>query len=560
MIDQRDAEKRIAPGSGLACDGIFDRVACAFASCTSHDIRSTIGHVLTEIATACGAQSAVLMERGTTLFHIAVNAPPGHAAVGPDDAWLRGVTGGCVPASIVPAQDWEDRGGTVLVHPFSSGESGSVLALRWDAPGPRCGEGPVEQDAGRVTEMIRRIGTVIEASLQREDLAEERRALLRRLSESQNLDIASATAVALAHNLNNILAAMLGHTEVALEALRNLPRGYDAVIAIRNASERAAELIESILGFGQRDVPPAPVSMARLAAETLELIRPAVPDRITLSCDDATGGQQTLVFGRAAELQQVLFNLLRNAVQATPGEGQVALSLTQRQGDERLTMQLGALTTRPYVVVAVRDDGIGIEPELRATIFRPFYTTRPAGTGLGLSAVADIVGEHEGAIRVFSSGRSGTTFEIWFPQSGPNAQDLVLARGVGQPVVLVAPLSIREHFEDIIAALGYEPDGYETIEEALETLLATPYPPHALVLCTSSGDLDRCIVAAERFRVVTRSVPMTIAVPGRMSATPLGRIAGRQTWLAGADNNSAIAACMRLMADAGHVSTRGATR
>lgn len=540
---------------------IFDRVACAFAACTSREIRSTICGVLTELAIACEAQAAILIERGVILFHIHTSPlKEGVSNTDPAEAWIRMVatpSNSAESSGLEHVEDWMGLGGTVLAHPFSSAEGNSVLALRWDAANSK--GITVTPGLEQVTEIMCRIGPVIQAALQREDLAEERRTLLRRLSESQHLDIASATAVALAHNLNNILAAMLGHTEVALEALRGQPRGYGAVISIRNATERAAELIEGILGFGQRDIPPEPVAMTRLVTETVELIGPAIPDRITLLYDEEADAPEAFVFGHAAELQQILLNLLRNAVQATPGIGRVTVDLSQRRGNEHLTMLMGALTDRPYIVLAVHDNGIGIDPELRATIFRPFYTTRPAGTGLGLSAVADVVAEHEGAIRILSSSSPGSTFEIWLPQCGPNASGPGLMRGQGQPVVLVAPFSIRERFEDIVAALGYEPDGYEKIEDALDALLTISYPPHALLLCTSSADLEECIVAAERFQGLPQSIPMTIALPGRMAPTPLGRIAGRQTWVAGSDNHTAIAACMRLMADAANLSFEGAT-
>jgi len=558
MTAQLGDKKTVVQTPARECAEIFDRVACAFAACTSREIRTTICNVLSELAVTCGAQAAILIEHGAVLFH--TPSRRGAGSNDPDEAWVRSIT--TAPASIeasglLHGEDWLGLGGKVLAHPLSFADGGSVLALRWDATSNK-GKN-VTSVPEQVTEMMCRIGPVIQAALQREDLAEERRTLLRRLSESQHLDIASATAVALAHNLNNILAAMLGHTEVALEALRGQPRGYGAVISIRNATERAAELIEGILGFGQRDIPSEPVAMMRLVAETMELIGPAIPDRVTLLYDKAADAPEAFVFGHAAELQQILLNLLRNAVQATPGEGRVTVDLSQRRGDERLTMLIGALTDRPYIVLAVHDNGIGIDPELRATVFRPFYTTRPAGTGLGLSAVADVVAEHEGAIRILSSSSPGSTFEIWLPRCGPNARGSGLMRGHGQPVVLVAPFSIRERFEDIVAALGYEPDGYEKIDDALEVLQAAPYPPHALLLCTSSADLEECIVAAERFQGLSQSIPMTIALPGRMAPIPLGRIAGRQTWVAGADNHNAIAACMRLMADAANLSFEGAT-
>ncbi|GBR35603.1 hypothetical protein AA101099_0088 [Neoasaia chiangmaiensis NBRC 101099] len=406
--------------------------------------------------------------------------------------------------------------------------------------------------------LTRRIGKLIAAAMKRENAAEERRILLRRLSESQKLDVAGTTAVAMAHNLNNVLAAMLGQTEVALDALRNQPRGYNAVMAIRNASERAAELIESILGFGQRDITSAPISMSRLTNETLELLRPAIPERITITFEDR--GDEERVHGRATELQQVILNLLRNGMQAIPDRGRIVLRIEVREGHGRLAMQIGALEERPYLVVEVKDTGVGIDPASHATIFRPFHTTRPAGTGLGLSTVADIVSDHNGAIRIVDPPEGGTTFEVWLPISREIEGRPALENGTGQPVLIVARDAVRERFEDIVAALNYEPEGYASIDAALGAIAYDPLRPCAIMLCTERADLDGCIVMAERFRSLPGALPLTILMPGRMSATPLGQIAGRPMWLAGSENNSAIAACMRLMADAAVLTPQGATK
>ncbi|GAJ30067.1 ATP-binding protein [Acidomonas methanolica] len=550
----------------------IDGVACAFAACTSREIRPTIRHALLELAKACGAQDVVLLARcHGLLLHVSPGA--GDAMpLPPESCWVREVWAShraAGPDDLHDLPDWAGAGGVVLARCLDHDRGceqeesrAAMLVLRWTGRAAGDGERPFREVDGAIppgtATLTRRIGALIASALRREDHAEERRALLRRLSERQNLDIASTTAVALAHNLNNVLAAMLGQTQIALDALRDQPRGYGAVMSIRNASERAAELIESILGFGQRDVPEEPVSMGRLAAETIELIRPAIPERIILLFEEREG--DIVVHGRAAELQQILLNLLRNAAQAIGGDGRITTRIERRAGQPRLPMQIGALTDRSYMVLSVEDDGIGIDPALRAAIFRPFYTTRPAGSGLGLSAVADIVGAHDGAVRSLAAEQGGSVFEIWLPLGAADPRASSPSRGDGQCVVVVAPDAVRERFEDIVAALGYEPDGFGDVDAALDVLADDPCRCLAILLCTSGTDLDGCIVMAERFRLVPRAVPLTIAVPGRMPATLLGSIANRPTWLAGADNNSAIAACMGFMIDAADHSCEGATR
>lgn len=522
--------------------GTLERIACAFAGCTSRQIRDTIQYALAELANASGACAAILLSADQApILGYAPPRPPARPAdraqenseddtLGdfaqhtPDRNWLDAANHLRTTLSVddlIPLSDW------VLPRSLEPSRRGiikaciappALIALRWETDADGTSAAPMEglQTAEIVT-LLRRACAIIVAAQQREDMAEERRVLLRRLSERQSLDIASTTAMALAHNLNNVLAAMLGQTEIAIDSVRHQPRGLNAVMSIRNATERAAELIEGILGFGQHDIPSRAVTMSQLCAETLSLIRPAIPEAITLSLDDQSHAAQ--VHGRMAELQQILFNLVRNAAQAIPDRGEITLRTTIRDGDPRRVMQIGALTARAYVVVCVQDTGIGIDPKLYATIFRPFHTTKPAGTGLGLATVADIVDAHDGAIALSRPAQPrsqdayqgpGTIFEVWLPLCTKDTRSFGMMRGDGEPVLLVAPESNRERFEDIVAALGYEPESQNGIDTALATLARDPHAPEAILLCVEDADLNGGLIAAERFHPAPR--PLRLAV------------------------------------------------
>ncbi|QDH16316.1 ATP-binding protein [Swingsia samuiensis] len=522
-------------------DVVLDKIAGVFAASASSEIKAAVRQVLDELVAACNADGAVLLrketDKGSEDFHAFVASQIGL----PPETWIRRIYNadhnsgeeGCFELL-----DWRQKRGKV----YAQFLDGGVLILRWN----RYSITPWMQD---IPTLMRRAGALMMMALKREDLAQERCHVLRQLSESQQLDVAGATAVAMAHNLNNVLAAMRGQTEIALEALRDKPSGYEAVMAIRNASERAAELIESILSFGQSDIPSSPMNIGRMVLDTINFIRPTVPRRIRVALDDQGGG--AYVYGRAAELQQVVLNLLRNAVQAIAGDGDISIRLRQQKEAHPIDMQVGLLEDKPYLVMEVEDTGVGIDPSLYESIFRPFYTTRTAGSGLGLSTVAEIVVGHNGALRLAPAQQGkGTLFEVWLPICERNGARIPVGSGEGETVWVVAQNPVRERLEDVLAALGYEPCGYEGVNSALEVLAEDPLLASIVLVHVDHADLDCCFMVAERFRSVSQSVLLVILIPGRMAVTPLDQHSDQLTWLVGSDNNAAIAACMRLVANA----------
>ncbi len=169
---------------------------------------------------------------------------------------------------------------------------------------------------------------------------------------------------------------------------------------------RVIEIIERLLDVTRR-VPaePRPVDLARLARDTADLVRPGLASAgLTLEVN----GDPALpaVLGQHDQLQQVILNLLTNAMAATPTGGRVQVTTRARAGD---------------VEIAVADTGRGVSLADRERIFEPFFSTKepPHGTGLGLFITSQIVREHKGQMEVESEEGTGSTFRVILPAAGP---------------------------------------------------------------------------------------------------------------------------------------------
>jgi len=207
---------------------------------------------------------------------------------------------------------------------------------------------------------------------------------------------------ALAHDLNNVLAGILGHAAtLAAESGDPAP----GAAAIQQAVERASSLTAQLLDLaGPEQRRSIPVDLDSIAREVAALVRDTTPASIRIELQLETGRGRVL--GDPDQLHRMILNLALNARQAMPEGG--ALTLATR---------LGEGPRGPFVELAVCDTGHGIPESIRDRIFEPFFTTRGEenGSGLGLAIVHGIVRNHDGLIQVKSDPASGTTFLVRLP-------------------------------------------------------------------------------------------------------------------------------------------------
>jgi signal transduction histidine kinase len=232
----------------------------------------------------------------------------------------------------------------------------------------------------------------------------------RTLGHAERLAVSGRIVAELAHEVGTPLHSVSGHLELLR---RELPAAavtddvHRRLGVIEAQLGRVSGIIAQLLDLTRRaGSPPAPVDMNRLVRDTVELVRPGISAaRLLLRVDAAP--ELPTVKGQAAQLQQVILNLLTNAIDATPPGGRVSVSTRPDDG-------------RQSVLVEVRDTGEGIAPAHRRQIFEPFFSTKAPGrgTGLGLFISSEIVRDHKGSIDVESEPGRGSAFRVTLPAAG----------------------------------------------------------------------------------------------------------------------------------------------
>ena len=326
--------------------------------------------------------------------------------------------------------------------------------------------------------VMRLAGDAVANALERELLEHDRLRLANRLERARRMQMIGSLASGIAHNFNNIISAILGYAEMVEPQLTPGTKSAAHVDEIRRAAERGRDLIDNILTFGRRrDAHVRPVQMRALFDEAGSLLRASLRSGIELVVDDAPA--TAVVSGELAQLQQVILNLGTNAAQAIDGAGSIRVAAEEKTLVASMSLSHGELPAGRYVCLAVSDTGRGIDETVARHLFEPFFTTRSAGTGLGLATVYEIVRDHGGAMNVESKPGQGSRFEAWLPVAGsdPNAGDepAMLPLGRGEAVLLVE--SERERLlrdEEMLAALGYEPVGFALPADALAAYRAAP--------------------------------------------------------------------------------------
>jgi signal transduction histidine kinase len=362
------------------------------------------------------------------------------------------------------------------------------------------------------------LGMVLDAianTVGREHLEQERARLETNLQQARRMETVGALASGIAHNFNNIIGAILGHSEMAEVQLASDSRPARSLKEIRRAGERARDLVDQILAFGRRrDAQRRPVGMKGLIAETSSMLHASLPSRIELAVREVPDA--AVISGQPGQLQQVILNLCNNATQAMDQVGRVEIETEVHQITRAQSLTHGDLRPGSYVRIAVSDAGRGIDKMTLEQIFEPFFTTRPAGSGLGLATVREIVREHDGAMNVWSMPGVGSRFEVWLPciaapASAPRDEVPTSRLGSGETVLVFDDASERLLAdEEKLAALGYEPVGFTRADDALAACRTMPNRFDALLVGHVASARSVFDLAAELHESVP-DVPILLA-------------------------------------------------
>ncbi|PFG73435.1 PAS domain S-box protein [Tepidiforma thermophila] len=262
---------------------------------------------------------------------------------------------------------------------------------------------------------LRAVGSFLNITRRKEaELERERLELLVR--QAQKLESLGVLAGGVAHDFNNLLTAVLGNLYLLRQAAPADPALRELIDDAAHAAERGAGLVRRLLAFGRPDIAQDEVvDLDELIAESAALARPMVEPQVKLVIRGGPG--KARVKGSASALEQVLVNLFVNARDAMPEGGTITVTRTTAELGSRRRWAPPELPRGRYHVIAVRDTGTGMPPEVLEKIFDPFFTTKPVGrgSGLGLPTALAIARAHGGWLSAESTPGRGSIFRLLLP-------------------------------------------------------------------------------------------------------------------------------------------------
>jgi len=261
-------------------------------------------------------------------------------------------------------------------------------------------------------------------------------------------------ASGIAHDFNNLLGSIGAQSELILEEVRDSSL-RESISRIQSVVTRASEIVRELMIYaGQESGALELVDLAALAREMLALINVSAAKNAVLEVDLTTG--MPLIRANAAQIRQVLLNLVTNASEALRGDaGIITVRLSEVRLDQSSWDQMMKPPDGRYLCLEISDTGCGMTEQIRARIFDPFFTTKGSGRGLGLAAVQGIVRSHGGQISVRSTPGRGTRFELLLPSASTAVNQVAVRReALKKPPELQGTVLIIEDEEMLRTALA----------------------------------------------------------------------------------------------------------
>ncbi len=297
------------------------------------------------------------------------------------------------------------------------------------------------------------------------------------LRQSQKMESIGLLAAGVAHDFNNMLSIIQGHSSALLAKPTLTSHVVDPVQAIYFAAERAANLTRQLLMFSRKNVmQPRALDLCEIVGRVGQMVQRLIGENIAF--EFRSPGTLPPVRGDCGMIEQVVMNLSVNARDAMPAGGKLLINLETVLVDFNYAEMHPDARAGNFVRLRVSDTGAGMDTATMNHIFEPFFTTKEVGkgTGLGLATVYGIVKQHEGWIEATSDPGKGATFDVFFPidrkssapEKSKNDSDDFVTGGNETVLIVEDEPVLREMARDILKEYGYEVLEAATGKEALD--------------------------------------------------------------------------------------------
>jgi len=257
-----------------------------------------------------------------------------------------------------------------------------------------------------------------------------------------------------------MLGVILGNTQLAKMNISPVNKINEYLVSIENATTRAADFVKRLLAFSRQQVLELKViDLNDVVKGFKKMVHRAIGEDIEMSF--VTKPQLPKIKADAAQINQILLNLVVNARDAMPEGGELSVDIAPIKISEEYSMYNMEAKPGDYVIISVTDTGSGMDKDTLNKIFEPFFTTRKDGSGLGLSVVYGLVKQHKGFINVYSELGVGTTFNVYLPSvegdiEMTEEEDKKTIRGGNETILIVEDEEeLREIASEMLSMLGY---------------------------------------------------------------------------------------------------------
>ncbi|WP_051309033.1 PAS domain S-box protein [Desulfogranum japonicum] len=306
-------------------------------------------------------------------------------------------------------------------------------------------------------------------------LERKRKTLEQQLFQAQKMESVGRLAGGVAHDYNNMLSIIIGYAESSLDSLDPEDPLYDDITEILDAGKRSADITRQLLAFArEQTTAPKVLQLNDTIENMLKMLRRLIGEDIDLAW--RPGSKVWPVKIDPSQIDQILANLCVNSRDAINGVGQITIETKNVSFDEEYCADHAGFIPGDYIMLAVSDNGSGMDPETLEKVFEPFFTTKELhqGTGLGLSTVYGIVKQNNGFINVYSEPEKGTTIKSYLlrytgePITISHGSDQKIPLSKGETILLVEDdKSILKLGERMLNSLGYKVLPASTPSEAI---------------------------------------------------------------------------------------------